>query len=440
MNTKCIKPAKMLLPNKNIDLNKWAVIACDQYTSDPKYWDEVQKTAGDAPSALHLTLPEIYLEETDADERIHKINDTMKQYLNDGTLEELEPGMMLVSRNTGGAAPRKGIVMAFDLEAYDYTGKKAAILPTEKTVESRIPARAAIRKNAVLELPHIMILFDDPNHTVIEPVFEKREQLEKKYDVELMQQGGHLEGWFLPEGEWTDLVTEALSELPDELPYCIGDGNHSMAAAKADWERIKKGLTKEEQENHPARYVLAELVNIHDESLVIEPIHRVLFHVTTTEVIISAYNYFASKDVKCASEKFTDPDDFGWKVGLDSNPDKAFYFRNDTRLQAFLWCAQDEYGMITLGDSHWEIPISALQDFLDDFLAEHPKASLDYVHGIEDVKRLAAEPGNFGFILPNLDKQDLFAGVITDGVLPRKTFSMGEAREKRYYMEARKIR
>ena len=293
MSIRCTKTARMLFPKAGTDLARWSVIACDQYTSEPEYWEKAEELVGDAPSTLRLTLPEVYLEDADVEDKIAAIHAAMKEYEEQGILEELPAGMMLVSRDTGGACDRKGIVMAFDLEAYDYkAGSDSPIRPTEKTVESRIPPRLKVRKGAPMELPHIMLLIDDPERTVIEPLFKKTAELEEKYDVELMQNGGHLKGWFIPEGELTDQIEDALERLSDRevfnakygltkdlplLPFATGDGNHSMATAKAYWEEVKKTLTPEEQENHPARYVLAEVVNIHDESLIIEAIYRVLF-------------------------------------------------------------------------------------------------------------------------------------------------------------------
>ncbi len=418
MNTECIRPAHILLPNGNINPEKWAVIACDQFTAEPEYWEKAEELVGDSPSALNLILPEVYLEKEDAPERIRKINETMKTYLADGTLEALPSGMMLTARDTDGACPRKGIVMEFDLEAYSFReGEKASIIPTEKTVIERIPARVKVREGAVLELPHIMILINDPAGSVIDPVYEKRDELEKKYDIQLMQNGGRLEGWFLPEGTWTDRVMEGLKKLPEDMPYAIGDGNHSLAAAKTNWENIKKGLTEEEQKDHPARFVLAELVNLYDESIVIEGIHRVLFGADPKDVLHAASSYFAQK-------------------GGSASADAA---AADENVQSFRWFAGDKEGILSVTGSPWALPTASIQNFLDAYLADHPEAKLDYIHGESTVKALSAAENTIGFLLPDLDKAGLFEAVMKDGVLPRKTFSMGEAREKRYYMEARKI-
>lgn len=423
MSKTSIRTAKMLIPQKQY-IDKWAVVACDQYTSEPEYWEEIQQQVGDAPSTLKLILPEVYLESDDVDARISSIEDNMKKYIDTEVLHELPTGMMLVSRDTGGVCDRKGIVMAFDLECYDYEeGSKSLIRPTEKTVVERIPPRLKVRKDATLELPHIMILVDDRDRTVIEPLYEKRESLEKVYDVELMGNGGHLTGWFVPEGEITEQVVSAVEGLstPEKfaarydlnreypfLEFAVGDGNHSMATAKAHWENIKKTLSEADKANHPARFVLAELVNIHDESIIIEAIYRVLFGVDCNSVLEAADEFFKNNAGEFGKMELT-------------------------------WYAGNTEGVITIDNSRWSMPVAALQAFLDDYLTKNKNAKIDYIHGLNTTKRIAAEPGNMGFYLPDPEKGQLFSGVVKDGVLPRKTFSMGDAREKRYYMEAKRI-
>jgi hypothetical protein len=288
-----------------------------------------------------------------------------------------------------------------------------------------------------VELPHIMLLIDDPERTVIEPLYEKRDAFEKKYSVDLMMNGGHIDGWFIPEGEATDAVIGALDALnaPERfrarygltedkplLPFATGDGNHSMATAKAAWEEIKKDLTPEEQAVHPARYVLAELVNIHDESLEIEAIYRVLFGVDMADVCHAAKAFFEAHGATFEEVEGVTPADAAEGE------------------QLFPWYAGEKSGMACVKNSPWALPVATLQAFLDDYLAAHPEAKIDYIHGVDVLKKLSAEPGNMGFWLEDPKKSDLFRGVIMDGVLPRKTFSMGEAREKRYYMEAKKIK
>lgn len=431
----CVSIPKILIPKEGTDLRKWAVIACDQYTSQPEYWAETDRIAGDAPSTLRITLPEVYLEEDGVAERVENINATMQRYLSNGTLRELPAGFILTERFSGGAAPRRGLVAAIDLETYEYkAGSRSLVRPTEKTVEERIPPRLKIREHASMELPHIMILIDDPNRTVIEPMFDQLDQLDKVYDTDLMQGGGHISGWFIPQGEKTDALITAMDALNDrktfnekyhlteDLPllnFAIGDGNHSMATAKAHWENIKQTLSAEERETHPARFCLCEIVNIHDESLIIEPIHRVMFGVDANDLLNAAKTFYAANGSTCEilSEGSTVPQ------GAHAVP----------------FCTADRTGILTVHSPKWGIALGTLQAFLDDYMESHTDAKIDYIHGEDVVKDLGTHPGNMGFFLPDIEKNDLFRGVIIDGVLPRKTFSMGEAHEKRYYMEAKMI-
>lgn len=429
-----IRLPKLLMPREGIDLSKWAVIACDQYTSQPDYWNNADSIVGDAPSALRLTLPEVYLEQPDVKERTAKIQDAMLRYQQDGTLTEYEPGMMLVERTTK-SGTRRGVVLSFDLEAYDYqAGSQSLIRPTEKTVVERIPPRLAVREGASLELPHIMLLIDDSDRKVIEPLFADKDAFRKAYDTDLMLNGGHLSGWFVPEGKETAALIERLNGLADPetfnkkygltgehavLPYAVGDGNHSMATAKANWERIKQDLSEEERQDHPARFVLAEVVNIHDDSLEIEGIHRVLFHIHPREVFQAADDFFRLHG----------------GMAYCGDPKSA----PSTNVQSFPCMFHGEQVTLCVVDSPWALPVATLQNFLDDFLEKNPKSHIDYIHGADVVRELSQDARNMGFLLPDPAKEDLFRGVILDGVLPRKTFSMGEAQEKRYYMEARKI-
>ena len=429
-----IRLPKLLMPREGIDLSKWAVIACDQYTSQPDYWNNADAIVGDAPSTLRLTLPEVYLEQPDVKERTAKIQDAMLRYQQDGTLTEYEPGMMLVERTTKSGTGR-GVVLSFDLEAYDYqAGSQSLIRPTEKTVVERIPPRLAVREGASLELPHIMLLIDDPDRKVIEPLFADKDAFRRAYDTDLMLDGGHLSGWFVPEGKETAALIERLNGLADPetfnkkygltgehavLPYAVGDGNHSMATAKANWERIKQDLSEEERQDHPARFVLAEVVNIHDDSLEIEGIHRVLFHIHPREVFQAADDFFRLHG----------------GMAYCGDPKSA----PSTNVQSFPCMFHGEQVTLCIVDSPWALPVATLQNFLDDFLEKNPKSHIDYIHGADVVRELSQDARNMGFLLPDPAKEDLFRGVILDGVLPRKTFSMGEAQEKRYYMEARKI-
>ena len=289
----------------------------------------------------------------------------------------------------------------------------------------RIPPRLAVREGAAVELPHIMLLIDDPDCAVIEPLFDETDRLQKLYDIDLMENGGHLTGVANREGQHRLAAVYPVFRVKDRavgkvrkpvLPFAVGDGNHSMATAKASWEKIKAGLSPEEQENHPARYVLAEVVNLHDKSLEIEGIYRVLFGADADDVLSAAQAFFAAN---------------GGTAAIADAP------IGDG--QSFPFETADKKAYLTVRNSKWALPVATLQAFLDDYLAKHPAVKIDYIHGLDVLHSLSVQPGNLGFALPDPAKEDLFRGVIFDGVLPRKTFSMGEAREKRYYMEAKRI-
>nr|WP_297172352.1 DUF1015 domain-containing protein [uncultured Agathobaculum sp.] len=430
----CTYIPQIMLPKTGCDLSKWAVIACDQYTSQPEYWAETDRTVGDAPSTLRLTLPEVYLGEVDVAARTENIHKNMRQYVQDGTLRTLPPGVVLTERWSGGSCPRRGIVLAVDLEDYEYIpGSASLIRPTEKTVVERIPPRLKVRQGACIELPHIMILIDDPDRGIIEPLFAQNDSFEKLYDTDLMQRGGHVTGWFIPKGAQTDAIEDGLAALCDRaafnrkysctdaqalLPFAVGDGNHSMATAKAYWEEVKKTLSADEQADHPARYVLVEVVNIHDESLIIEPIHRVMFGVEANALFDGLIAFYKAQGCKAYTVA---------QAPLNS------------AVHCYPYCAAGRRGVFVVEEPKWAIPVATIQAGLDDYLERNSDAKIDYIHGLDVTETLAAKPGNVGFILPDIAKNDLFRGVVFDGVLPRKTFSMGEAHEKRYYMEAKSI-
>ena len=456
MANRCTRIPEIMMPREGTDLSKWAVIACDQYTSQPEYWAETDRIVGDAPSTLRLTLPEVYLEDADVASHIERIHKTMQQYVQDGTLRTLPAGAVLTERWSGGSAPRRGIVLAVDLESYEYTpGSASLIRPTEKTVVERIPPRLKVREGACLELPHIMILIDDPDRRIIEPLFEKTGSFSVSPDKQIYycfgcKKGGGVVNFIMdienlpfPDAvrflakragmEVTDAIESGLEALCDRetfnakygctdaqalLPYAVGDGNHSMATAKAYWEEVKKGLTPEEQENHPARFALAEIVNIHDESIIIEPIHRALFGVDGEELLKSLTAFYEAQGCKA--------------YVADNAPEtEGAHF--------YPFVSAEKNGVFVVEDPKWAIPVATIQTGLDAFLAEHKDVKIDFIHGADVVVSLAEKKGNFGFILPDIAKNDLFRGVVFDGVLPRKTFSMGEAHEKRYYLEAKAI-
>lgn len=427
---------EVYLPRPGIDLTRWAVIAVDQFTSQPEYWQQVEALVGDAPSTLHLVLPEIYLEKPGEAERIERIQTTMRRYLDEGLLQPRE-GMLYVER-TFGNRTRKGLLLCLDLEQYDYhKGATGLIRATEGTILERLPPRMKIRAGAPLELPHILVLIDDPERTVIEPIAQAKHHLETLYDFDLMLGSGHLTGYAVDETLEAQVVAalRALKDphafqrkygLKEEKPvllFAVGDGNHSLATAKAIWEQIKPQVGPD----HPARYALVEIENVHDEALIFEPIHRVLFGVKKN-IYAALQKYFGDNfnlvTLHSAEEVIE-------RVERAHGPHHTIGIISDGG-----WV---QYGLIEINQPTSNLPVGTLQAFLDDFLKEGSAEKIDYVHGREVVIELGAKPGNVGFYLPGMQKSDLFKTVILDGVLPRKTFSMGEAREKRFYLEARKI-
>lgn len=399
---KTFNKADILIP-KDLELEKWSVVACDQYTSQPEYWREVSKNVADAPSTLNIVFPEAFLDEGDV--RISKINKTMDEYLESGIFEECLGSMIYVERTMSNGKVRKGIIGTVDLEDYDFSvGSQSKIRATEGTVLERIPPRVKIRENAPLELPHIMLLINDAEKTVIEQC-EKGEML---YDFDLMQGGGHLTGYLLSDFE-AERVLAALDILDENaegnLLFAVGDGNHSLATAKTCWENLKKTLSAEEAENHPARFCLVEIENIHDDALEFEPIHRVVFGVNPETLIEEFKSYYPDT---------SDKENGG---------------------QHIVYTYAGKKGDLYVKNSGHTLAVGTLQSFLDE-----KGAKVDYIHGEDVTEKLSKENGNIGFLLPVMEKGDLFRSVIADGALPRKTFSMGEAQDKRFYFEAKKIK
>ena len=410
-----IRPARILLPAPSVPRETWACIACDQYTSEPDYWQKAFAAAGSAPSALRLILPEVYLKES-AD-RIPVIHAAMAQYLREGLLAPaVDPGFILCER-TVPSGTRLGLVCTVDLEQYSFEkGSLPLVRPTEQTIASRLPPRLVIRRGAPVELTHIMILIDDPGRTVLEPLQARKDSLRKVYDFDLMMDGGHLEGWAVDRAADLEAVDSAMNSLLDSLGadpllLAVGDGNHSLATAKAYWNELKQNLTEEEQENHPARFALCEIVNIHDEALLFEPIHRVVTGTDAGALLAGWQAYAAERGMTLDAAE-------GHRFTVVSA-------KGDT--------------VVTVGNPEGAIPCETIQKFLDDFLARHPEAEIDYIHGEQSLRTLASAPGAAGFLLPEIDKKSFFSDVKKLGVLPRKTFSMGEADEKRFYMEAKEI-
>ncbi|WP_455012569.1 DUF1015 domain-containing protein [Mogibacterium timidum] len=420
---------EIMVPKDGTDYEKWAVVACDQYTSEPEYWKQVEEIVGDAPSALRLMLPEIYLDKEGEADRIKAIRENMDKYMSDGTLETLASGCMLVKRTAEGRT-RLGLVIATDLEAYDFNkGSTSLTRATEGTVVERIPPRLRIREGAPIELPHILILIDDPDKSVIEPLVNA--PMKQIYDTDLMLDGGHITGCFIEEKELAG-AQAALSALYDkaEAKYgagnvifqAMGDGNHSLATAKTNWENIKKTLSSEEIETHPARYALCEIENIHDEGIVFEPIHRVIF----------------AKNGQSGEELVQEAVEL-----LNEQNEKAYLALEGTAAPAggfAIPClAGGVRGTIIVEGPSAQLEVGVLQNALDVLVKERKSVDIDYIHGTKALESLSAETGNAGFALPAMDKFMLFPAVAADGALPRKTFSMGEANEKRYYIESRYI-
>ena len=429
-----IQVPQIYLPKKGTDLMKWAIIACDQFTSQPEYWNEVEKLVGEAPSTLRLTFPEVYLEQPGSEERIKNIQSTMREYMDEGILQPHD-GLVYVERRVDGKT-RKGIILALDLEVYDYNkGSSSLIRATEGTIVDRLPPRIKIREGALLELPHILVLIDDPNRTVIEPLSTEKSKLEKLYDFNLMLDSGHLTGYAVNE----DLENQVIQTLyglanPERfaakygidknqpvLLFAMGDGNHSLATAKAIWEKMKQQVGMD----HPSRCALVEIENVHDEGLEFEPIHRVLFGLKKN-LFVELEKYFGAnfsyKPVANAEEM----------VKVVDSPS------GEKQIIGFVGGGK-ESGVMEIANPSSNLPVGTVQPFIDSFLKNGGAEKVDYVHGEDVTVNLGSQPGNAGFYLPGMNKSDLFKTVILDGALPRKTFSMGEAREKRFYMEARKI-
>lgn len=406
MSNRVFGAADVLLPRVN-EMEKWAVVACDQFSSEPEYWARVRREAEGAPSALNLILPEAELGAQDEQERIAQIHAAMRAYLAQGVFEKYERAFVYVERTLVSGAVRRGVIGMVDLERYDYrAGAQAAVRATEKTVVERIPPRMAIRQGAAVELPHVLLLCDDERRALIEPLTLKKDSLPLLYDFELMEHGGRIAGYLVQGGEARALEAriddyEARCMESSGLCYAVGDGNHSLAAAKACYE-VQKAAQDGAQDN-PARFALVELENIRDDAQVFEPIHRIVTGVEP-EALLSAL------EERCGAAQ-------GHRVA---------------------WIAGERRGSVTLSAGISPLAVGVLQGFLDEYLAVHG-GQIDYIHGEDVLERLAQRPDAVGFLLPPMEKGQLFDGVVKDGSLPRKTFSMGHACEKRYYLEARRI-
>jgi hypothetical protein len=429
-----IQTGNILLPRPEVDLSKWAVIACDQFTSQPEYWEQVARLTKDSPSTYQMILPEVFLNTSEEGARIHTTQAKMQEYLDHGIFRTVD-GLILVERTINGRT-RHGLMVALDLELYDFSkGSQSLIRATEGTILDRLPPRIRIREGAALEIPHILVLVDDPTRSIIEPLVAIKHDLPRLYDMELMLGSGHLTGFHIHSPELEHQVVAALEKLASPtvfhskygagtdkgtLLFAVGDGNHSLATAKSIWEKIKAEVGP----NHPARYALVELENVHDAGLDFEPIHRVLFGVQA-DWQAKLREFFSTT---CSLEECSNRAAFDQSI-LESN----------SEIQVFGIVSPEGLFIARISQPSTNLPVGTLQTFLDAWLKQGTAGKIDYVHGEEVVFDLGAKPGHVGFILPAMSKNDLFKTVILDGALPRKTFSMGEAIEKRFYMECRKI-
>ena len=407
------EPANILIPKVEA-MEKWAVIACDQFTSQPEYWESVAEYVGDDKSTLKLIFPEAKLGE-ESSHMVDEIKKTMESYLADGTFTEYEHSLIYVERTLLDGSIRKGVVGAINLDEYDYSSYSlSGIRATEKTVVERIPPRKVIRENALVELPHILLFSDDEKDFMCGYLESVKEELPLLYDFDLMEGGGHITGR-LVSGEYLTCFAEKMEVYGDfivhkyrdskKIPmmFAVADGNHSLATAKACYEDIKLKNPGMDLLNHPARYALVEVVNIHDEAQKFEPIHRIVKNVDVNAMLGALI--------------------------LDSCAEEGYPVR---------WYSGEKHGIVYLDPSKGQLPIGILQNFLDEYLSVH-LGVIDYIHGEDVLKELSKEANSIGFELPVIDKQKFFHGIIEDGVFPRKTFSTGHAQEKRYYLEARKI-
>jgi len=400
---KCVfSPADILLPN-SADMRKWSVVACDQYSSEPEYWDRVNDFVGEEPSTLRLITPEAYLDRVCAEEESERIRGVMRRYLDGNVFREYKNSFIYLERTQLDGSIRRGIVGKMDLEEYDYTpGSGKAVAASEKTVVSRLPVRIEIRKNALIELPHVMVFFSDPENIIFEALSAKKDSLRKLYDFELMENGGNICGWLIG-GIDADQIMAALAFSGNGVTkLVIGDGNHSLAAAKEYWNSIKRSLSAEECETHPARYALIEINNVYDENIQFEPIHRVVFGVEPEELLKSINKKYGIGEVKIP------------------------------------YVTANGKGEIALPDMRFGDVISTVQGLIEEYTAENG-GTIDYIHGDEAATSMGSEKGCIAFLFPKMEKSELFATVAEGRIFPKKSFSVGLAPEKRYYLECRKI-
>lgn len=433
-----VKIPNILVPNNNIDLQKWAVVACDQYTSEPEYWETVKDFVDGSPSTLNLVFPECYLEEDHPEKRIAAINEAMRDYIDNGIFKEYKNSFFLIHRETKPGFGRWGLIASLDLEKYDYSPDSTSLIrATEGTILERIPPRKEIRKDAPLEFPHIIVLIDDDKRSIIEPLIAKRDSLEEVYNFSLMKDSGSVQAYAVNKDEDLEQIANALLELADPkkfsdkygndhvLLFAMGDGNHSLATAKSCWEDLKPALTAEERANHPARYALVEIENIFDEGLVFEPIHRVLFNATIDGILQELSN-------NCTSYERRTVDSMETMISEINAQDGSQYFG--------IIDGKEIPSVVRIEGANAHIVAGTLQNTLDAYIKQTEGVTIDYTHGIQVTKNIGSKPGNVGIFLPGLPKNEFFSSIIKDGALPRKTFSMGEDYEKRFYIEGRRIK
>lgn len=418
--SRVFKAAEILIPQKQ-DMTKWSVVACDQFSSQPEYWESLEKLAENVPSTLHLMLPEAYLETKDQFAEAVRINAEMEKYLSSDVFETLPECYIYVERTLASGKVRRGLMGVLDLEQYDYSKTSTSpIRATEGTVEDRLPPRVRVRRGAGLEMPHIMVFIDDGGDTVLRQLTGKRDSLKKLYDFDLNAGGGHLRGWMISGVDATELekAIDGLSDAEvlrarygDAVPaiFAMGDGNHSLATAKKCWEEIKPTLSEAEQKTHPARYSLVELVNIHDEAISFEPIHKVVFDTKPEEFVAQAEQFWAEQSRE--SESF-----------------------HSIRLVV----GEDEKEIKVTGLTIGEL-IGKAEEFCQSYMASHG-GRIDYIHNDDTAIGMGHRAGCACVLLPRMEKGELFPSIIRSGPFPKKSFSIGHAEDKRYYLECRKIK
>lgn len=421
MRNNIFLPCDILIPDK-ADMSLWSIIACDQFSSEPGYWEEIASQVGKAPSTLHMMLPEVYLGQSKTEEEARRIGSAMLDYLSSGIFATIPDSYIYIERMLPGGLIRKGLLGTLDLEQYDYRpGSTSLIRATEGTVEDRLPPRVAVREQATLEMPHIIVFIDDADNSVIGNLSDQTEGHEKLYDFDLLGKGGHITGWRFS-GVEASYIEESLQRLSCEkaiqkkyngaganpVIFAVGDGNHSLATAKLCWERLKRTLSDEEIKSHPARFSLVEVVNLHDDSVKFEPIHRVLFDTNANVFLAEAEEFIKSANL---------PGDERHMISCITGEGRESVFISGN----------------TIGET-----IALCERFCQSYLEKYG-GRIDYIHGDKTAEEMASKPGCAGILLPRMDKNELFPSIMRSGTFPRKSFSIGHATDKRYYLECRKI-